>query len=979
MSLDLRFAALLSCFLLSGSAALLFQVAWTREFAFVFGTSELAIATVLAAYMGGLAGGAALAERALPRLRRPLLAYALLEAGIGVSALCVPTAIRAATGVVVALFGGQPELPSEGGLGAGLFYTACSLAILSLPTLCMGATLPVLARVAVRSDAEIAPRVGQLYAMNTAGAVLGAVAAAFWLLPALGLRRTVWCGVALNALVFAAALLLWRLQARDASQSVAAAATAMLPPAQATTREDAVEAQRTRWILPLILASGAASFSYELLWTRLLSHLFGGSLFSFATMLASFLTGIAAGSALAVRFAADRASALRAFAFAELGVAATSIAVFAGLDALPALAAALGTGRAAHAANAALALAVLLPPALFLGATFPLAVRALARGAGTAAATAARVYSWNTAGAIAGSLATGFVALPALGFAGVLRAAAGANLAIAVAAIALAPQTSRSARGWVFGCAAGAALLLAFVAPPWKLLGASPFDLAAGSAQLLYHGVGRSASVAAVLSPDGALELRSNGLKESEIRRPGEVETLSYAWLGGLPAMLRPEAKTLLIVGLGGAGTLEVLPRSFERVDVVEIEAEMLRANRLLSRARALDPLSDPRLRIHINDVRGALLLCERRFDAVVSQPSHPWTEGASHLYTREFFELVKQRLTPGGILVQWVGTSFLDEALLRSALATLLSVFGHVQVYLPYPYGEVYFAASDAELDWRESARRFVAAAPEDAARFGVAGPEDLFVALRLDEAAARELAQGAAQIRDDHNLFQFRLRGRPGQIHRLLRGRVPDAAAAGLDASYLARRLLVAGERERAQGFDPRALRQGSAPPPAAISQGLALAEARRFTELAALDAELAQLGLRSPHYPAAVQLRMRWRVESGEASRAREAALLAEPLLVVANRVDPYFWRAQALALASETDAALNALAQIARQLGSQRRSHPDAAFREQIGNLATDSLALLPESGPFGQRRRQLEARFARLVANQLPTAASATPP
>ncbi len=970
MSLDLRFAGLLACFLLSGSAALLFQVAWTREFAFVFGTSELAIATVLAAYMGGLAGGAACAQRALPHLRRPLRAYALLEAGIGVSALLVPDAIRAATRLVVALYGGQPELPSEGGLGAGLFYTACSLLILAVPTACMGATLPVLARVAVRSDAEVGPRIGSLYAINTAGAVLGALAAAFWLLPELGLRRTVWCGVGLNALVTAAALLLSRAAEAGARGPLAPiGAGGLAPPreAAAAREEVAPRAGSQRWILPLMLVSGAASFSYELLWTRLLSHLFGGSLFSFATMLASFLTGIALGSQIAARFATQRAAALRGFALAELGVAAASIGVYAGLDALPGLASALGTGRASHAANAAIALGVLLPPALFLGATFPLAVRALALGPADAASAAARVYGWNTAGAIAGSLATGFVGLPALGFSGVLRAAAGSNLALAVVALALAPRGDRRGFWAALAAIAAAGALLGSVEPPWRLLGATPFDLGAGASRLLYHGVGRSASVAAVETAGGSLELRSNGLKESAIRRPGEVETLSYAWLGGLPAMLRPEARSLLVVGLGGGGTLELLPRSFERVDVVEIEAEMLRANRFLASARALDPLADPRVAIAINDVRGALLLSERRFDAVVSQPSHPWTEGASHLYTRDFFALVKQRLAPGGILVQWVGTSFLDEGLLRSALATLLSVFAHVQVYLPYPYGEVYFAASDAALDWKASARRFVAAAPEDAARFGVAGPEDLLVALRLDEAAARELARGAPLIRDDHNLFQFQLQGRPGRVQRLLAGRIPASAAEGLDAAYLARRLYAAGETARALAIDPQAAgREGAAPPPA-VARARALAEAQRFSELALLDAELAAIGLRDASWPAAVQLRMRWRVESGVPARAREAAALAEPLLVVANRIDPYFWRAQALALAGDHEAAAAALAQIARQLASQRRAERSARFREAMRGLVSDSLALLPASGEPGRRRRELEARFARLLS------------
>ena len=210
MTFDGRFLAVLLCFLLSGFAALLYETAWTREFAFVFGTSEVAIATVLAAYMAGLALGAAAAGRLAPRVRRPVLVYGLLEGGIAVVALAVPLLIRATLGVSVALFGGAPEPQDEGAFGAGAFYTLCAFATLLLPTAFMGATLPLLARYAVRDESEIGSRIGLLYAVNTAGAVLGAVGAGFFLLPGLGLRATVHVGVAVNVAVFALAAWLSR-------------------------------------------------------------------------------------------------------------------------------------------------------------------------------------------------------------------------------------------------------------------------------------------------------------------------------------------------------------------------------------------------------------------------------------------------------------------------------------------------------------------------------------------------------------------------------------------------------------------------------------------------------------------------------------------------------------------------------------------------------------------------------------------------
>src|SRR5688572_28629215 len=202
-------ALLCACFVLSGIAALVYQTAWRRQFAIVFGTSELAVATVLAAYMGGLALGAILAEKFLPRVTRPVLTYALLELGIAVSAIvAVPLLLWIANKGLIAIFGGQPGPPSSDNAGTTIFYLVSAFVALALPTTLMGATLPMLARYAVAEEAQIGRRIGTLYAMNTAGAVGGALLTAFTLLPELGLSRTIWVGATLNGLVFVLAMAL---------------------------------------------------------------------------------------------------------------------------------------------------------------------------------------------------------------------------------------------------------------------------------------------------------------------------------------------------------------------------------------------------------------------------------------------------------------------------------------------------------------------------------------------------------------------------------------------------------------------------------------------------------------------------------------------------------------------------------------------------------------------------------------------------
>src|SRR4051812_11380328 len=247
------------CFVLSGVAALIYQTAWTRQFAIVFGTSELAVATVLAAYMGGLALGAWLAERFLPSVTRPVMTYALLELGIAASALfAVPFLLWLADRALIALFCGQPAPPDGDSAATTAFYLACGFVALALPTTLMGATLPMLARYAVQDDAQIGRRIGLLYAVNTAGAVLGALLTAFFLLPEFGLSHTIWCGAALNALVFLlAAALAQRVAGKPRDKHYTGSGDLTAPRLVRPPTFNRFPAPG--WVLPLMLLAGAVA------------------------------------------------------------------------------------------------------------------------------------------------------------------------------------------------------------------------------------------------------------------------------------------------------------------------------------------------------------------------------------------------------------------------------------------------------------------------------------------------------------------------------------------------------------------------------------------------------------------------------------------------------------------------------------------------------------------------------------------------
>jgi spermidine synthase len=780
---DATFAAVLLCFALSGMAALVYETAWLRQFSIVFGTSELAVATVLAAYMAGLALGAVVAGRFVTRVRRPVLIYGLLELGIGLSALAVPAGIALTRHVHVTLVGGRPMPPDAGGLLQPLFYALCAFAIVGIPTAFMGATLPMLTRHVIHRREQIGGRVGLLYATNTAGAVLGTLLAAFWLLPGLGLHRTVLVGAGINGLVFLIAARLARRPAdalshphgerRDPATTAARAGETAHPAGAHTaavngaTRRDTVLGARPRWILPLMLLSGATSFTYEVLWTRLLSHVVGGSIYAFASMLASFLTGIAIGSAVASRLARTREGAALGFVLVQAGTALLSITIYQVLDGLPGLvglAAAGGGPGTGLAGGAAVAAGVLLPATLCIGATFPFAVRILADDEHDAGPALARVYGWNTVGAIAGAMLAAFAAIPGLGFPGTAQLAVAANLSLALGACLL---WCRRPTPLLATATLAAAMLLWFrPAVPETLLRNSPLSGRPSPGRLLYAGVGRSATVL-VLEQDGLFKLWTNGLPEATIAPrgapPPQSAELAQRWLSALPVLARPQARSVLIIGFGGGVAVEGVPPSVDAIDGIELEPKVIEANALLSAARIADPLGDPRLRIVFNDARSALALTTRRYDVIVSQPSHPWTAGASHLYTREFIAQARDHLRDRGVFVQWISAGIVDAELLKTVGATLLDVFDHVRLYRPAPL-DLIFLASAAPLEVeREMARTGAPlASSRDHYRWlGVNGVNDVAAALALDHPGVVDLCGAAAVNTDDYNRLAARSPG--------------------------------------------------------------------------------------------------------------------------------------------------------------------------------------------------------------------------
>ncbi|MBI5071153.1 MAG: fused MFS/spermidine synthase [Deltaproteobacteria bacterium] len=754
----IRIAA--ACFFLSGVAALLYEVVWTRLLGLMFGHTVYAITTVLATYMGGLALGSVLLGRRADRLARPLRAYGFLEAAIGLYCLATPLLFRAADGVY--LWAYRVLQPSAA--GATVLHLLLAAALLLPPTALMGATLPILSRAVVGADGQAGAQVGRLYALNTWGAVVGTSITGFILLPRLGLGTTVWIGVAINLAVAAVALL------ADRRVEAAAPAPAAAPAAPAP----APRSRLTVLALVAIGVAGAASMAYEIAWTRALSLVLGSSTYAFTTMLATFLVGLALGAHLASVLLRRWPVGLAVFGFLELAVAVLVMALLPLFGQLPEMVLAvlrhLGVSYVSVlGTQALLGFAVMILPTLLIGATFPVVVAALARELSRLGRDVGTVYGANTLGTIAGSVIAGFVLVRALGMERTVLVAAAANLAAGLAVVLATPGLTHRARGAALGLAAAFVAVVA-VAPHWNpkimttgvgvyaetLLGAGADAVRrlAEGRELLFYDEGISTTVAVVREPGGTT-LSVNG----KVDASNDTDMVSQLLAGHLGPLLHPGARRALIVGLASGVTAgAVAQHPLEVIDVAELEPAMVPASRFFLRENR-NALADPRVRVIEGDGRSILATAGQPYDLVVSEPSNPWIAGVASLFTLDFYRTVRQRLAPDGVVVQWLQNYSISTRDMRMVVRTMQEVFPHLSIWAASPNDLMLVATPQPlRIDFGAIERR-LAASPglrEDFERYRWGG-ENLVFRFFLGEEDARRYASGAPFNTDDHPLLEF------------------------------------------------------------------------------------------------------------------------------------------------------------------------------------------------------------------------------
>jgi len=661
-------------FFLSGVMGLMYQVLWISRFGRLFGNSSYAIGAVLAAYMGGLGLGSYLLGKWADRFTNGLRVYAILEILVAVTALMVAPLLGLMRPVYEILSATRnPAL-------INLARLLVSLVVLLPPTLCMGGTLPVLVRFCTQREREAGQRLGELYSLNTFGAVVGTLLAGFVLLPYLGEYYTLMTAALLNMVVFVMAWI-WSRNTSCAPDTEPAD-----EPASGESVSSTVLSGSGRILLLCLALAGFASMGFEIAWSRIVALILGSSVYAFTAMLGVFLIGLAIGAAAAGAILRRYGQNIVWFIIAEVGISVWLILTIPHYENLAAFIGIFNQAAQGHFLWILMAIFlacffIMLVPAMLMGATIPFVMAVVNRGMRVGRYTGI-VYASNTIGGIIGSLLSGFILVPFIGIQNTIMVCVMLNLLAAALAIFSSFQHRKPV------LVSSSVILLVLMVVAWAIPDWDPVRIATGAflygpdetfpAKLVFHKDGVSCTVTVEEYANGSRTLRVNGKADASTG----IDMANQIMTGLLPMLFKPEAKHVLVVGYGsGVSVASVCHYDVTSIDCAELERRVIEADPYFNMVNH-KPLEDPRLTILVEDGRNIIETAQQPYDVIISEPSNPWMAGISALFTKDYYEKCRQGLSAGGVMCQWLQAyrTSLDD--FKSIAATFASVFPYHALY---------------------------------------------------------------------------------------------------------------------------------------------------------------------------------------------------------------------------------------------------------------------------------------------------------
>ncbi|HEY4716131.1 MAG TPA: fused MFS/spermidine synthase [bacterium] len=761
----------------------MYQVLWVRSLSLVFGGSHLAVTTVLSIFMAGLAIGGYATGRIIDNKKKPLMVYGLLEIGVAIFAVIFMALIKCYPFIYIAL----AKNKDNSILYLSFIRVLFSVIALIIPAILMGGTLPALSRFVSHSPENLRNHLSFLYGINTLGAVFGAIAAGFFLPLFYTVSVNMKIAILINLLIGIVSLLLQnKTTTAPADERIPTEETAQ---SHANTSPGYRLGGKNPFQMKLVLwgigISGFCALGYEVLWTRMLAIVVGGSVIGFTIMLVAFLTGIALGSAAyglmpVALNTKNKGTTTSVFWFGVvqviIGITAFLVTLY--IRDLPLNAiriqnylhtTGLGIFRVRVISSFMLAFLYMVVPAFFMGLAFPLAGKIHAEYKRTVGRAVGEVLAYNTIGAILGAAVSGFALIYILGIERSLQILIIINLGLGL--LVISSTKNKMALNWAISGIT--ALMLFFFTidrahlrmwdtkyfaiyrnnQPEAFRTPEMIKEALNNTDVLYYAEGVEAIVSSIRVKGGDQAFLTNGRTEASSRLEGQQ--CQYT-LGHLPMLLHKDPKKVLVVGLGSGMTLgatSVYP-NVEKLTLVEIEPKVLGVARTFGEYNR-HVLDNSKLKIIFNDGRNFLLTTKDKYDIITADPIHPWFRGAGYLYSAEYFKTASEHLNPGGIICQWLPIYELTPDDLRSVTKTFTENFKYAMMWLTHNDAELVGSNSPILIDEAEIGRRIAQPEISGDLKRVMMGSADEFLSYFVMGTEGLKAFSNSGIINTDDNLY--------------------------------------------------------------------------------------------------------------------------------------------------------------------------------------------------------------------------------
>lgn len=805
---------LFSCFVFSGGGSLIYETVWLRKLVLVFGSTTFSISCVLSSFMAGLGAGSMVAGRLIDKFnpdRLSLLSiYAVIELIIGVCGLSLPFCIEYFIHIESFLFGSLHE--------SYYFYNVlifCLILLLLLfPTMLMGATFPVMCKILVKSMESKGKYLSFLYFLNTLGGVIGVAVCGFYLLPFKGMVFSNTIAVTVNfAIALISLLLVVVLRKSGLFSRIGRKREKPENTVQIAAHPKTAGGKHEGLICAAIFSIGVVSMSLEIALTKYLSLFLGPDTYVFCIMLITFLLGITLGSMLINLVIRKIADTLLVFGIFQLF---TGFFCFAGVmlyKIIPWLYVvyfnvANEYGFKSVLVKLLLCSLAMLVPTIFIGALFPLALNYCTSNLKRLGSSIGVVYLSNTLGSVIGSFSCAFIMIPVWGIQNTIYATVFVNIVAGLICIAKSPGfnirslhklaaikiggtgglKTVSIRFFPVNIIAILAILCSigfFFIPEWNrgIVVSGPYvygdkfydrgrteppslaeftDLHEKKGrQIVYYREGINSVVSVARKPNGKVSLKVNGKVDAGTGGDMKDQVL----LAQIPMItasaMNGKLDRVLCIGFGSGVSLNVMSSyDVNHARVVELEEAVLEASAFFAEVND-NVLQKKHVDAIVNDARNYLLLTREKYDVIISEPSNPFISGAAKLFTREFYEIGRSKLTENGVFAQWIPLYGFDAISLKAVLKSFISVFPDSLLFNYSKSNVVLLGFTDKptidagkirELFYREKIRRHFMHE-----RVNVKEYYELFAMFNMGSGEIRNFVGNSRENNDDNSLVEY------------------------------------------------------------------------------------------------------------------------------------------------------------------------------------------------------------------------------